>query len=292
MKLVLLAVMFVLAAPAHADGPSPTEARLKLLDTGKDPKTTLQLVAKKGMKKRMTMTMGMAFTNKVNGTPTKIGIPPIEIAMDLKVTDVTATGEITCELVFGKMKLHSDASTPKAMTDAFAKIGSGIAGTKGRIRLARNGRTIETIFDIPSSLSPEAAELLANMRSSLGQVSALLPEEPVGIGAKWETQQKIIDNNGMELDQVTISEVTAIKGKRTTLKQTVTNSAKPGKIKSKGIELDLKSVTGGGNGEMFYEAGTFVPVDGGMDIMTSVKLSNGGQTFETTVEMKLRMKTR
>lgn len=291
MKLVILAVLLAFAAPVHADTAVSTPT-LKVLDTGKDAKTPLRLVGKKGAKKKMTMTMTMSITTKAGGQSNKIAIPPLEMSVDMKVTDVTANGDLTIDMAFGKILLKSDPSTPKAMIDAFKKMANAITGVKGRVKMSNRGYTLETSLETPPNLPPESAQLVESMRSMMGQISSPLPEEAVGVGAKWETSSVIKDSNGIDIDQVQTSEVSAIKGKQTTLKVTVMQSAKPKKITIKGLDFDLKGVSGGGTGETVYDATTFVPVQGGVDVLSKVTLVNSGNTIESAVGLQMTMKVR
>ncbi len=288
---VLLALVVALAGPARAET-APSAPVLKLIDAGKDAKTSLRLAGKKGAKKKLTMSMTMSIATKAGGKENKISVPPIDVSMDMKVTDVAANGDLAIEMTFGKFALKADAKTPKAMVDAFKKMSSGIEGIKGSIRLTSRGYTLETVLDSPDTLPPETAQLLDSVRSMMAQVSTPLPEEPVGVGAKWETTSTIRDSNGIDLDQTQTTEIIGIKGKQTTVKVTVKQSAKPKKIKIKGMDFDLKSVSGGGSGENILDATTFIPVSGKVDVLTTISLANGGNVIDTTVAMNMSMKVR
>jgi hypothetical protein len=288
---VILAVLLAFAAPVYADTPI-SQPTLKLVSPGKDAKAPLRLVAKKGAKKTMTMNMTMSITTNAGGQSNKIAIPPLGMSVDMKISDVAANGDLTIDMVFGKLVLKADASTPKAMVDGFKKMAEGIAGLKGKIKMSNRGYTIESSIDAPATMAPETAQIIESMRSMMSQISSPVPEEAVGVGAKWETTSVIKDSNGIDLDQVQTSEITAIKGKLTTLKVSVVQSAKPKKIKIKGIDFDLKGVSGGGTGESVYDASTFVPVSGGVDVLSKVTLVNSGNTIESAVQIQMTLKTK
>src|SRR5262245_31250014 len=85
----LLALPLLFSTTASADAPAGAPV-VKLVDAGKGAKKQLRFTAKKGLARTMVMTMKMAMGQ--GGAP--MTLPVMKMTMDMKVTDVSAEGDI------------------------------------------------------------------------------------------------------------------------------------------------------------------------------------------------------
>ena len=251
----LVAVLGLAVAPAIRAAQTPVYAPVvKLLSPGKDPKKPMRLTAKVGLRRTVVMRMKMGIEmamgeNKVRGI-----LPEIRITMDVNVTNVSADGDIRSEFKVNKAEVledaqvdKKDAQVPKA---ALAEVLAEMRGMKGHAIMSSRGFTKEADFVIPpKTMDPETKQFMEEIKQSPYQMSRPLPEEAVGVGAKWLTTATV-KQDGTVLKQSITSELRSLSG----------DAAKVSfSIKLTGSAVDLKSFTSSGNGEMNLDLGRLIP---------------------------------
>jgi hypothetical protein len=278
----LVAVLGLAVAPAIRAAQTPVYAPVvKLLSPGKDPKKPMRMTAKVGLRRTVVMRikMGMEMAmgeNKVRGI-----LPEIRITMDLNVTNVSADGDIRYEFKFNKAEVledaqvdNKDALVPKA---ALAEM----RGMKGHVIVSSRGFTKEADLVIPPKMmDPETKQFMEEIKQSPYQMSSPLPEEAVGVGAKWLTTATV-KQDGMVLKQSITSELRSLSGDAAKVSFT---------IKLTGSAVDLKSFTSSGNGEMNLDLGRLIPSLATVHVTSRIiETMAQGQDMATKLDMTMGM---
>ncbi len=282
----LVAVLGLAVAPAIRAAQTPVYAPVvKLLSPGKDPKKPMRMTAKVGLRRTVVMRikMGMEMAmgeNKVRGI-----LPEIRITMDLNVTNVSADGDIRYELKVNKAEVLEDAQVdkkdalvPKA---ALAEMLAEMRGMKGHVIVSSRGFTKEADLVIPPKMmDPETKQFMEEIKQSPYQMSSPLPEEAVGIGAKWLTTATV-KQDGIVLKQSITSELRSLSG----------DAAKVSFIiKLTGSAVDLKSFTSSGNGEMNLDLGRLIPSLATVHVTSRcIETMAQGQDMATKLDMTMGM---
>ena len=279
----LVAVLGLAVAPAIRAAQTPVYAPVvKLLSPGKDPKKPMRMTAKVGLRRTVVMRikMGMEMAmgeNKVGGQIS----PEIRITMDLNVTNVSADGDIRYELKINKAEVVEDAQVDKKDALVFKAALAEMQGIKCYAIVSSRGFTKEADFVIPPKMmDPETKQFMEEIKQSPYQMSRPLPEEAVGVGAKWLTTTTV-KQDGMVLKQSITSELRSLSGDAAKVSFT---------IKLTGSAVDLKSFTSSGNGEMNLDLGRLVPSLATVHVTSSwIETMAQGQDMATKLDMTMGM---
>ena len=263
---------------------SGVPSRIKVLDTGAEPRREVRLDLEKGHTE--TTTMDMVTTTTVDPGNQTISLP-ITLDFTSTVTDVT-DDEIKIDSVYGKPKL-GDTDLPP---DAVASAEEGLAGIEGVILRGTykpTGEIVSTDVELTDAAqSGPAGQFLQSLESQSAALSNPFPEEAVGVGAKWQltTEVKVL---GISSTLVATYEVVSLTDDgfelAVTGTQTVTPGAGPG-----GSEIIEGSTTI--TGTTVGTSGQLGPVKGTSSTSGTTKVKVGGQDAETRVDVEMDVVTR
>jgi hypothetical protein len=146
-------------------------------------------------------------------------------------------------------------------------------------------------FKAPSDSNPQARQVVDQMKDSFTELAALLPEEAVGTGAKWEVKMPL-KTQGMTIDQTATYEVVSLEGENFKTKSTIVQQAANQKIQNPampGIKVDLTKMTGTGNSERTFDLGKLLPTagTGRVHTDTAMAMNMGGQKQAMTMKMDI-----
>lgn len=279
-----------IALPATAKALPADAPTIKLVDAGKGAKKPLRFTAKPGMKRSLvtTMSMGMAMQMGGNAAPMQ-RIPPIQMVVDIKVTDVAANGDIRYEFVLQQPKVLAAKNTPPMVVDAMKEASKGMAGLTGYAVVTNRGFTREADIAVPATANQQTRQLVDSLKQSMTQIAAPVPEEAVGVGATWETSTKITQN-GLSIVQSAMNKLTSLKGNKATLAITLTQNATPQKITTGGMTVDLESYAATGSGNTQLDLAALVPTSAKMKMNSDMKMSSGGQKIGMKLDLEMTMK--
>lgn len=207
-----------------------TTATTKLVDAGKDPRKAFRLHLKAGDKQAMIITLKM---NMSMATPAAGGaaqsnavpsIPAISLPVDLAVQDVPANGDITYEMTFEEPGIADEPGTAPATAQAMKALLSGIKGVSATGVVSDRGVTKKVDIKLPSNANPQVRQTVEQITESVSDMGPQLPEEPVGMGAKWEVKSTV-KVSGVPLEKTTDFQLISIDGDHlgTTFTQLATN---------------------------------------------------------------------
>jgi hypothetical protein len=107
-------------------------------------------------------------------------------------------------------------------------------GITGHSTMSNRGIVKDLELEIPDAVSPQVRQMMDSMKQSFAQLSAPVPEEAVGVGAKWETKTRLAVN-GPVIDQTATMTVVALAGNKATLDVKLVQTGKPQKFTANGI---------------------------------------------------------
>ena len=233
----VLALAFACDAAAQAAPPAIT-----VLSTGTGPKRAVRYRSAAGARDRIELSMQMTIDVDVPEIgPQHLEPPPIRIVMDIDVDDVAANGDIT-----SRMEMVSASMDGPAMPNGVLDM---LKGLSGAMVISDRGLVKSMQLDTSRIASPVVQQVMSSM--GFDRLATPMPEEAVGVGAKWEVVQAISANN-METNQKSTYELVAMDATSMTFDVTVEQSAAPQKMVLPGapMEASLVSMTGNGSGRM------------------------------------------
>ena len=257
------------------------KSQVKLLDAGREPRTTMRLHPNAGDQQTLTMTMKMAMDMAMAGKSTpSVSIPPMAMTMVVNVKNVAPNGDISYEVTYDDINVATDTNTLPVVAAAMKSALAGIKGMSGTGKLSSQGIHLGMQMKLPPNADPQMTQIMNQMKDSFSSSSLPLPEEAVGAGAKWEYQTKM-KSQGMTIDQTITSELVSIDGDHATLRNTITQNAANQKVQNPampGLKVDLAKLTGTGTGTSTLDLSRLLPVSATLDEKTETSMTiNMGQ---------------
>jgi hypothetical protein len=274
-------VLALAAVPAELTlaGPAKTAVEAPVVTVvapGAEPRQKLRFHPPLGAKRTVLLTMRMAMDVKLgeNALP-KTKVPTMKLWIDTVVKSVAPNGDIRYDFAFNKAEVVDDPESAQLVQLVRDQI-SKVKGIKGHALVSSRGVTIETDLQLPPTLDPQMRQMLESMKQSMTQLAAPMPEEPVGLGAKWDTKMKVAQS-GMRLDQTAHYTLRSLEHDRGTLGVELAQHADPQKIQAPGMpagaNVDLVSLQSGGQGEITFELVHLMPAAAKLQLNSRTKMN-------------------
>jgi hypothetical protein len=246
-------------ASTNLEAPAATaKGGVKLLEAGAEPRSALRYHPKAGEKQTAIMTMKIKLDmpmppTQPGGAPGKMpAIPTMNIPMDLTVQSVAANGDITYELVFGEVGITEQPGTPPDMLQQMKTQLAAFKGLTSTGIISSRGVNKKSEVKLPAEADPQVRQFMDQMKEGMGNMTVPLPEEAVGVGAKWEVK-KANKVQTTSVEQNGIYDLASVEGDRASVKFTldsnISQKAQAGTAKASGsangtISLDLAKLAG------------------------------------------------
>ncbi len=244
------------------------DASVKLVEVGAEPRKAMRYAAQVGAEQLANLQMTTELELGATGQKMPTALPKTRMTIGAKVTAVDAAGETHFGLTIAEADLADGAEVgPTRAGEKLAEVIRGMKGLKGDKVASARGVSHQFTLAAPEGSAGIMATaalkpVVQGFERAIDQMTVPFPDEPIGVGAKWEVTQKVIEA-GMTLDQTTAFEITAVKGAVVSLRFTVTLTAPPGKLESTfagGMVAEVKSLTGSGEGTIEVDLGKVLPV--------------------------------
>ena len=211
-------------AGQSADGQSeqaaaPREAppTINLIEAGAPPLRQLRWELKKGATEILEMESAYTFQAETKGYPgvpedqrqVRKVLPAIVQTIELGIDDMSAAGlaQVAFEVTNDQVLDASDATDALYVT--------GAKGTKGGFRVSSKGVISDFALTVPPE-APEGADL-EYVENLLRLIVFPLPDEPIGVGAKW-TVTRVVERRGMPTNEQVALELVELAGSEMGLK--------------------------------------------------------------------------
>lgn len=269
-------------------------AVVTLLSPGAAPRVKLRYAIPANQRARMNMTMSMSMAMGMAGMALPaVELPTMKMAIDLGVTSVTPSGDTTYALAYAAMTAEAGAGMDRGVVAAIQNAASGITAVKGTATVTARGITRSVSLNLDQVTDPQLRQTLSAMTNSVENLSTPLPEDAVGVGARWEVRQSL-STNAMYTFQKSEFEVVAIDGAAVSLKVTTEQTAPPQAVSNPAMPPDadirLEKLTGSGTGSLVIRFDSLVPTSEMQSTTSTVMVANlGGQTQQITVDVALKL---
>lgn len=274
--------------PAAGDQPV-----VRLLAPGAEPRKLLRFHMKPGDKQRVAMHMKMAMDMDIAGQAQKVDMPTMTMILDVTAKSVAANGDMDYEFVTSDVTIADDGGTP-GMKAALEGVLSSAKGMSGKGTISNRGFNKGAELSLPPNANAQLAQTMGQMKDAISQIAAPVPEEPVGVGGKWEVRMAI-KQQSIVIKQIGTYEVTSIDGDRIATKTTVAQSADPQPVSNPqmpSLKMELVRMTGGGEGETTIDLTKGMPAKASADLANEMEMSvdANGQKQALVMKMKIGLK--
>lgn len=177
------------SVPSVGPAASPVAApEMRLLDAGRKPRAVLRYTFTPGMTETMVMEMAQTITSTAGDLEQSSALPTIRYALTMTVLEVDPGGDATIEMTVASVETvpDPDAAGPvdQATVDALDAALAPMIGLRFTTRMDRRGASQPAATDL-DDLDPALAQQLQRVLDHSGQLSTVLPEQAVGVGARW-----------------------------------------------------------------------------------------------------------
>jgi len=288
---LLLAAFFALGLLSTPDAAHAKDPTVTLDDAGKGKKKTLRFAPKAGLKESMTMVIDMAMEMEMGGQAMPAqDLPSMTMVMDTEINEVKDDGTFTYTFVFTKMDVGASESLPPAAIEQMKQTLGGMVGMEGHATMTTRGFSRDSAFVLPETAAKEIQETMDSMSQSMDQMVAPLPEEPVGVGARWTVVSQVT-SNGMKIDQTSKYHLLAFTDGGVDLEVEVVQAA-PKQTVDLGAQgsFDLVRYEGAGAGTTSLNFSRVMPTNAVIDVKNDagMDMDMGGQKMQMGVKSTVK----
>lgn len=289
----LLALSGCKKSNTAADADSEGDDGVQLLDKGQRPRSELRYGIPAGTTTTSTTTFRVS-TLAQSGDKAALSVLP-----GLRLDIVSGPADLTDRGVkFAVDVVKSEALIPADFDEEMAELlrsGASIVDQVGGwVELDNRGRMLAGELNEQTKRSDVPVRLLrmiVNTRETLTRV--LLPEEKVGLGARWETRQEI-KAYGFNVQQVNTYTLVDRVGDELMLNVTVQQLAVPQTIEfpEEGIEISVESMTAQADGQIILKLNALesdASASGAAEDRIIVKTVEGTESVHVQEEFEIQV---
>ena len=238
----------------------------------------------------MEMKMAMA-TEVGDQKQPETQLPATISRMTIEPKDVSPDGDLHYEFELDQFEIKSEPGTNPMIVNAMKQQAGNMKGMKGSATVTSRGIFKDAQFTPPPGMDPKVSQFMETMKDSMNQMSAPLPENPVGVGAVWQMTTPI-DTPVMKLSQVVTYTLTDVQGDTVKLDVAIEQSAPEQEIKAPGApagtEIVMDSLESSGVGTLEVHMTSLVPTSE-MNMTTTTAMTTGGQKIKATMRMAIKI---
>ncbi|MEM6995110.1 MAG: hypothetical protein AAF721_31645 [Myxococcota bacterium] len=292
------------AAPAPVPAPEPEEAKTKRVEiakaeppkvtlekAGADPKEALRLAPTVAAEESIVLTMEMKMKMAASGQKMPaVTTPPMIV--DARARVDAADGD-TLKLTYAidRIRVGESKNANPAVVATLKSMLEGMDAFEAHFEMDTRGLLAGGYVDVPTGLPPRMQQMTEQLQDSFAQIPVPLPEEPVGVGAKW-TSVGTVDQGGMKIQQVAKYELLSRNGADIKLRLKFSQKlidptfAPPG---MPGVKAKVASFQSGGKGEVEVSMGHLTPTSrkSSTKLKMLMNMSAMGQERKQDLEMDM-----
>jgi hypothetical protein len=281
------------AADPNAFPEAGKDPIVRVLSPGKEPRKQLRFKMKAGDKQRIVMHMKIAMDMDLAGQSQKADMPTMNMVMDVTATDVAQNGDIAYEFVMSDVTVSDDGGTP-GMKEAIGGILGSAKGMTGKGTISSRGFNRGAEISLPPGANPQLQQTMGQMKDAIAQIAAPVPDEPIGVGGKWEVRMSM-QQQSLVIKQVGTYEITSIDGDVISTDTTVTQLADPQPVvnpQMPTLKMELVRMNGSGSGTTTFDLNKGMPVKAAAKIGNELEMAvdAGGQKQSIKMKMDLGLK--
>ena len=295
--LVLVSALLALSgckkSNTAADADSQDNTGVRLLDKGQRPREELRYSIPPGTTTASTTTF------RVSTLATSSEAAALTVLPGLRLDIVSGPSERTDRGVkFNVDVVKSEAVVPEGFDEEMAELlrsGAAIVGQVGGwVEVDDRGQMLAGEFNEQTKRSDVPVRLLrmiVNTRETLTRVR--LPEEKVGLGARWESRREI-KAYGFNVQQVNTYTLVDRAGDEIMLNVTVQQLARPQKVEfpEEGIEISVESMMAQADGQIIVDLDALesdASANGTAEDHILVKTAKGTEAIHITEEFEIQI---
>lgn len=237
------------------------ESRLEVVSTGAEPRERFRVAPKVGDRFAMSVRQSMRMETSLNGTSLPMrALPASIIDTEGRVTSVSEqSGEVSLDMSVVSAEIDAGEGVDAAVARQVGEATRAMKGTRITSTLSSSGRTLASSVTVPDSVPREMRDAITQTTRTASDAAVPFPDEPLGVGAVWNAVTPI-ERSGLRLTQSARYEITEITPERVGLRITMSQQAPRQKVSAPGVEAELLSMDGTGEGTSVLARGIMMPL--------------------------------
>ncbi|MFN8519443.1 MAG: hypothetical protein U0667_08665 [Chloroflexota bacterium] len=248
------------ASPVASVEPSmPAHGTAVLLDPGAEPRTELRYRLGSGTFE-MTVDSTQSISVEADGTSQSVDLPTTRFVVEMVIAPTSEAGvsRVDFRYLGAGLAEAGDAEMGVAIQDAFEPL----LGLTGWMLMDATGKALDLGFEGTDELPPALAASISDFERLGTELSAPLPTEPVGIGARWRVLLEV-PSQGLVMHQTVDYTLLERTDDAIVLAIDTDQTADPGPFSPAslpaGTTADLVALDGSGSGTMRLTLDGLVP---------------------------------
>jgi hypothetical protein len=268
---------------------------ITLIDPGAEPRLALRYRLTEGAREALVMRTNLTIDTTTDGMPTPtVEYPPVVMNLRLHIASKPSASQARYTFALEAVDVEDAPGVRPEVLESMRQHFREVTGMTGSAHVDTRGFNWDARMDLPRDMTPAIQQMMDSASQSMDQVSAPLPEEPVGQGARWELQQTI-EQNGVTLQQTTRFELIELDGTRGILATTIAQHADRQPMTVSGVPAgtaEMLSLDSAGSGRIYFDLDRLVPrstLDMRSDYTLRITTSGTPQTIDTHVDMRIEI---
>jgi hypothetical protein len=278
-------------APQAPSAPAPPLATMSLLDAGRPPRRALRYAWSVARKEQLTMDLRTNVSTQLGGTKqSDVLLPAVRVAVAIDPERVSPEGDLDYRWQVVAADVPAGSAPPSAVADGMRAEVAAVAHLAGSARVSPRGLSLGVSVDPDSVVdSGVTGQMVEQVRETLRNVAAPLPDEPVGVGARWEKVTQM-EARRTRIAQTETFTLVGLDGDRGTLDDVLAQTAPPQPLQGAAADAPaarLDSMLASGNSRIHFIQSRLVPrshFDG-----TTTMVVSGGSENESPARLTMIM---
>jgi hypothetical protein len=273
---------------------------VELLVVGAQPTEKFRLRPVAGSRQQLSLTWQIQTQVKVGEQAIpSIQMPTMSARLESTVSQVDPNGDIHYAVVYRQIDVKDDGNLPPALAAQFKTQLQPLEGLAGKYVMSEFGEPRSVQMVLPERMSQLQQSVLNQFSQSMTNLSAPLPNQPIGMGAKWRQMIPIVVN-GATVNQTTIYELVNRQSGIATIKLQIEQTAN-GQTLQSGTpgagNLQIKSLRTIGSGQMIWDSQQPMPsqsaIEMNANLVSQPSTSADGQAIpaivsDSTVKLEIQ----
>ncbi|MHC4461468.1 MAG: DUF6263 family protein [Planctomycetota bacterium] len=265
---------------------------VKLLDPGAQPRTLLRYKFQANRTEKMVMEMSMAMAMQIGDQKQpETQVPATRMTMTIDSKEVSPEGDLHYEFELEQAEVLPKPGANPAVVNAMKQQMSSAQDLRGSATVTSRGFTRDVEIKPLPGIDPQIRQSMDEMKQSINQMSAPLPEEPVGRGARWQVTMPV-ETSVMKVTQIATYTLSEIQGDKVKFDITIKQSALPQEIDTPGAapggKVFLESLKSSGKGTVELQMTNLVPTSN-INMTTTNVVSANNQKIKTTATIGMKI---
>jgi hypothetical protein len=274
--------------------PDSLQSTIKLLNPGVAARQLLRYKPAVNSKQAIVMNMKTSSTIALVGM-NRQSASNMQAKAESTITKVDTNGDIHYSFQYVDWNLLSMDNLPETSLEAIRSQFKKLAGVQVNGVMNERGQMKMLKLANSAAIDPTTSAVLDQMMQSMRESSSIpLPEEAVGVGAKWQVTQPI-ETMGLSIVQTSVYELVSLQDGVMTLKRSVLGQAKPGAANVLGVataQVKVKSINATGQDQIVLRRDRIIPQKQQSTITTKVEMDINLPNTESTAPATSRAETK